>query len=496
MDLKKILNDSNKGGSIVQFYSLYRRLVLRILEKKASDQNKPARFDLNKINDFNDAELPNGLDEIIKPIVVDIRLFKDENVPSNYADVLIKELEKSSLDWNDNGLIAIVGNKFPPAERKTTEKAIKKSFPKLIFHIWDIKSLEIYFEQYAEYLYDLIPELTEKAVQNVVSKSLESYDWESDRSKHLKRLKRAYSNDQLVFFLGAGVSASAKLPSWDLLLSQLLINLIETNLPNQLKASDEQKNAIAGSLKKANGSSPLLEARYIRSGLGDNFEQAVSDILYKKNSNDSDLISAITELSTPPRGALGIKAIVNYNFDDLIEEGLLKRSLDHKPIFRETDLPEKKELGIYHVHGFLPRNRGEYEGISDSLLVFSEENYHLLMQEPYHWSNLIQLNFLKDSICLLIGLSGTDPNLRRLLEIAKRKTNKSNHYILLKRQEISVFEENLSPENPQDAKLIQSIHEVHHKLNERSLDELGLNVILYESYDEIPEIIKQIKTDA
>ena len=55
------------------------------------------------------------------------------------------------------------------------------------------------------------------------------------------------------------------------------------------------------------------------------------------------------------------------------------------------------------------------------------------MQDAYNWSNIIQLNCFLENTCMLIGLSVTDPNLRRLLDVAAKNNNVPKHYVLLKR---------------------------------------------------------------
>jgi len=126
-------------------------------------------------------------------------------------------------------------------------------------------------------------------------------------------------------------------------------------------------------------------------------------------------------------------------------------------------------------------------------LVFSEEGYHQIYGEAYHWSNLIQLNSLKETACLMVGLSLTDPNLRRLLEISAKSLDKPKHFAFLKR--IS-FEEFSKEEGKTIVKAsvntTRKFLERHHSLNEEVMRELGVNIIWYESYDEIPKILKEI----
>ena len=97
---------------------------------------------------------------------------------------------------------------------------------------------------------------------------------------------------------------------------------------------------------------------------------------------------------------VAIQSVLTYNFDDLLEREIKARGLSYRSIFEEVDLASPEELPIYHVHGFLPENREEYQNINKATLVFSEEGYHHIYREAYHWSNLIQLNSLKETSCL------------------------------------------------------------------------------------------------
>ena len=184
---------------------------------------------------------------------------------------------------------------------------------------------------------------------------------------------------------------------------------------------------------------------------------------------------------------------MTYNFDDLIERELSKREITHKSIFEEIDLPSPEELPLYHVHGYLPEDRSQYTNLDKSTLVFSEEGYHKIYNDSYHWSNLVQLNSLKESTCVMIGLSMTDPNLRRLLEIASRSIERPKHYAFLKRISIDEFATDNSKKlvNAPQA-TIKTFLDRHHSLNEEVLKELGVNIIWYETYEDIPKIINEI----
>lgn len=386
---------------------------------------------------------------------------------------------------------------FAPANEKNRITADFQHFSQSIrIKIWDIDDLSKIAQKYSEYVSNLIPELSEHAVNNVVTKSIESTpdQWRVKREKFIPQLKNSYLNNDLVLFIGAGVSEPAGIPCWNNLLTDLLISMIGQKLPRALNVTDDENKALAAQFSILNDVSPLLGARYIRAGFGDSFASAVAKDLYRcvnsKEFGTSELLKSISKLCIPRRSGPGIKSVVTYNFDDLIEKHLEIVGVRHRSIFRDVDIASQDELGIYHVHGFLPRNMEQYDGVSESLLVFSEEGYHTLLEDPYAWSNIVQLNFFRESTCLMLGFSMTDPSLRRLLDIAARKSKRANHYVFMKR--FSPLDFSTEP-NLIRQEVIDGFLAAHYGLQEASFQELGLNIIWIESFDEIPSILISLR---
>ena len=98
------------------------------------------------------------------------------------------------------------------------------------------------------------------------------------------------------------------------------------------------------------------------------------------------------------------------------------------------------------------------------------------------------LNYMTNNTCVFIGLSMTDPNMRRLLEIAAQKRDdiKDNcrHYAIMRRFTIASSDES-SP--------TKSFENVNEALQESFFKELRINIIWYDDFPEIPGILKQIK---
>ena len=386
-------------------------------------------------------------------------------------------------------------------QKDTFLSETRKQFPEKHFQIWGPHELDPLIEQFAEYSGEIkkVPFIYNKVLENIVTKSLNRKAWRIDRDHRITNLKSAYINSRIVLFLGAGVSRSADLPDWNTLLSKLLISLVtkklHTNnntLQDDIALSEKEKIIIVNALRSLNNSSFLIEARYISSGLGEDFIHEVKRALYPEKIKDSPLLKTIAKLCVPRKNNYGVNAIITYNFDDLLEYELIEANIQHKSISRDNDNSEHTELEIYHVHGFLPRKLYPNSNLENERIIFSEQQYHELMLDPYDWANLIQLKYLKENTCVLIGLSGTDPNLRRILELVKGKTKKSKHYILFERVSNDFFQRNLSQENIND-QVINTISDIHHSLVEASFEDLGIKIIWYKTKDEIQELLDKIR---
>ena len=137
------------------------------------------------------------------------------------------------------------------------------------------------------------------------------------------------------------------------------------------------------------------------------------------------------------------------------------------------------------MHGFLPPELKPDE-INYEDIIFSEEQYHALYNDSYNWSNIVQVSILRENTCLFIGCSLTDPNMRRLLDIAN-KGNVIKQYAILKKEEIELPKG--SSINSDSYKLYQNFH-----IQNRNsyFNSLGIHVIWIDDFNDIPTIISKI----
>lgn len=307
---------------------------------------------------------------------------------------------------------------------------------------------------------------------------------------HARKLSEHLQSGELTLVCGAGVSVAAGAPTWQILLNELLSNLIKKQLPDAPSSVRDQRK-LAHLYQEYFSPTSLVVAQYLKNGLGDDFLSMVRQTLYSASSSSSDLLDAIVDLCRPQRSRESLKAIITFNFDDLIEKNLQNHHINHRPIYGEGKKANRSELPIYHVHGFLPRDGDLSE---ENSIVFSEDAYHSQFIDPFSWSNLVQLNHLSQSVCLFVGLSMTDPNLRRLLDVAMRKNPErhANHYIFKRRHDFNalnshIAELDLEADEAQTAKEFASMSEI---LEEQDSSNLGLNTIWIDDYSEIPTFMR------
>lgn len=290
--------------------------------------------------------------------------------------------------------------------------------------------------------------------------------WRDDREEILTKAINDYNRYNSVLFIGAGVSASAKLPNWNSLLKQLL--------PNEEIIKESDFDEIFKEMDYSN----LVMARYIQKTLKKSELSSVTDkirsVFYSQNKRKkSKLVSEICRMIIKQKN---VRSVITYNYDTLIEETLKKRRRRCFSVYR-NNRDENNSFPIYHVHGiiFPEINSNQIEEV-----VLSEEDYHRIYSEVFDWSNVEQLHALTRCTCYFIGLSMKDPNLRRLLEIAKRDSGTAvRHYVFLERKSFTT--------DSQKSKL-------DFQIRENIMADLGLNVIWYEgdnNHKELPELLKR-----
>ncbi len=239
---------------------------------------------------------------------------------------------------------------------------------------------------------------------------------------NVEALASAYRARRLCLVLGAGVSKGCGLPVWQELTRELLrralAGLYESVGPSEAPLHERDIEAVLKDRVR-----PMV-ARYVKAKLGTSYLDVLRQTLYAKPWRPSGTLRAILSLD-------GVHAILTQNFDDLLERCAERMGLSarYQTIYGAPMDPRTGRIPIFHTHGYLPSDPSL---LGSSQIVFSEDDYHELFHQGRPWSDHVTIQLLAHYPCLLIGTSGEDPNLRRLLDLARRLAVPPRHYLLLK----------------------------------------------------------------
>jgi hypothetical protein len=341
-------------------------------------------------------------------------------------------------------------------------------------------------------------------------------------------LKQAYKTGRLTLYLGAGVSMASGLPSWSALLATLYYTAVNADWEVKWKPFPNYLYAIGEWWLKQSGEAPEVIAGKVHSYLNSesSFHQNLWDRLYLPWINqppsaadlrkNNSLLRSVAELCESTNATNGLHAVVTTNYDSLLEQSLSDRAmkLRFKPVWRrDTELNRKAERGIFHVHGYIP-----YKGTGSKKddILLTESQYHKAASDPYSWSNLTLIQCFSSSIGLMVGMSMTDRNLRRLLYALSQTQLRQNVYLVLKETEkpkmtrcdIKLINENATKYAQQfseygfkkEAKAPGEIQEVLGELvlqekamTEKALKRFGVTVIWVTDHAEVPVIVEALR---
>jgi hypothetical protein len=269
----------------------------------------------------------------------------------------------------------------------------------------------------------------------------------SVNASDLRGLRDAWRNKDLVLFLGAGVSIPYGLPAWKSLILELLFEQAQGT--RRLGPMwPHYRRAVASWMTDYFGYDPLVLGRMVERTLGSNSRSDVAPPLSATNENlflsrlrshlyanhrvppGRTTLNAIGDLIAGSTANRGVASVVTFNFDDLLERELEGRPVEVQSVVDATRV-NGNGIPIVHAHGFVPRTGP----ISRKDVVFTEPDYHQLTESVFHWSLSFIVERLRKNTALFIGLSMSDPNLRRLLD-ASRNSDIPPHWQIQKRHEI------------------------------------------------------------
>jgi hypothetical protein len=363
--------------------------------------------------------------------------------------------------------------------------------------------------------------------------------------EHVQTLAKAYKGDGITLYLGAGVSAGSGVPTWEhLVLTMFFATAQSASLEGwrpfsnylyaiaewYLARQHEPLEITASKLRRASAKDAAFLARLKETLYGPFVDGGTVVAPKRAHLRSANLtLGAVAALCEgAPKGSGGVRSVITYNYD-----GLLEAALDcaHAPVWN-ADRPPEGKLPIYHVHGFVPFPGRK--GSKTEEIVFTEEQYHQASHDPYSWGNIVQLGAMTARVGLTVGLSLADRNIRRLLDAASRTPVPPRVYALLQRakwkrpdqeelqsihEKAQVYLARFQQQNSgikgggprpgikgggprpgikgpswawEIERIIETVEHLDQEFDEKVLVSLGIQPIWYTEHSEVPQILAKI----
>lgn len=339
----------------------------------------------------------------------------------------------------------------------------------------------------------------------------------------LRELKAAWKGRDLTLFLGAGISMDYGIPSWPALVLKMLYDQAES--ARRFKALKPQYlRALASWMADYFDYNPLVLARLIENEIRERqpndpaaanmeFIKRLREHLYsglEKPGRDTSLRAVARMIKRAGTGG-NLAAVFTFNFDDLLEEELRLQGVSTASLSKGKRL-KPGEVNIIHPHGFVPQTPN---GAGREELVFTEDNYHSLTSTTFHWALTEIVAHLRQHRALFVGLSMSDPNLRRLLDASRFSGDRPWHWQIQKRHTVrdadllkimSDIEERASRfadelkiprgRRKPPAELAAVIGDTLRQADtydRRVYEDMGLKTIWIEDWGDLPKLLDEIK---
>jgi len=227
------------------------------------------------------------------------------------------------------------------------------------------------------------------------------------------------------------------------------------------------------------------------------------------------LLKAVAELCEATNARRGVHAVVTTNYDSLLEEVLRTGAASQRFVLisEQADKLRAGKKGIFHVHGYLPA-RGQ--GSRYEQIMLTEAQYHGAASDPYSWSNLTLIQCFSATTGLMIGMSMTDRNLRRLLHALHQTQLRERQYVIFEGAR-SAGDEHLrstgSPRAGSDLfgaicgfglkkgnqmgedmqQILAELIRQEKTMPEKSFASMGVTPLWVKDYDEIPVLVEAVR---
>ncbi len=414
----------------------FEAFVTSVLRQIASAQKQEIFFESQIPTDFlvvktGDKELfdaiaPNGFDSINGPVVFEFKFFQQSIKRERLQSILNRLYRRvMQLTFSKVTLILVTNSDIASPNNIGEYVSEKVSYRGQIdLKIWGQGVISKWIDSYPiDYSNAQSLNVLSKPKEKSSDVDITEADFAVKSQSNLTAIKNVIEmKDNFAFVLGAGVSVDPGAKSWDELL--------------QFFTEELKKQGIIDDEKKLNGKiggSSIITAQLCKElyPKEQDYYWAIHQGLYqaRRAINPDFALYHIARIARYCVAKTHFR-ILTYNYDNYLESYLEEINVQFNTLYdSNSDITDR--LSIYHVHGYMPevKFKSHIQEKYRNSIYLTEENYNELYNHPYSWQISSQLSFFRENICLFVGCSLADPNIRRLLEMAKRENR--THYAIL-----------------------------------------------------------------
>jgi hypothetical protein len=297
--------------------------------------------------------------------------------------------------------------------------------------------------------------------------------------------QQAQREGRLGFLVGAGLSTAIGLPGWNAFNNALVERAFERHTPGGGAAT--RRELSRAWFEQLQGQS-LAAVDFVRRRTGSDFHVVVRDALYERKElqkfEPNEVHFALCRMAVeaqPP-----FPCLHTTNYDDLIELALStvagrRAAAVHNARRSWSDGPR-----VVHLHGYFPFTPppAAHKARLARDLIVSDLDYSRLSNDHSAWTNRELLSLLDSRSVLIVGMSLTDPNVRRLFAyLSDRRINDGpQHYVILQHH----VAEGDSPQADEAARLLDEDEHDFWKAR-------GVKILRLQSWDRLNYLLRRIR---
>jgi len=173
-----------------------------------------------------DAVAPHGINELKGPTGILIQ--HKASFSDSYVKKLMASLQGTVSRLSLGSICFVFSGKISKTSKSIREVVEEFRSWGLEVSILDYNSLSALVDKHQDFVNEIMPRLSVIHLETIAAPRVQDppEDWKERRNRHVDSLRSRYRDNNLTFFLGAGVSVDAGVPTWNQLLNDLFADFV------------------------------------------------------------------------------------------------------------------------------------------------------------------------------------------------------------------------------------------------------------------------------